>query len=146
MEFHVIELPKLPQELKEDSSDILLWAKFINAERKEEFDMIATKNTYIKSAYETLQVISQDEEKRMEYEAREKAIRDYNQGMLEAEQRGWEIGRKEGREAGRKEGREAGEYEKSIQIAKNMLAMGLSKDMITQATGLSFMQIEQLQK
>ena len=99
MEFHVIELSKLPQELKDDSSDILLWAKFINAERKEEFDMIATKNTYIKSAYKTLQVISQDEEKRMAYEAREKALRDYNQGMLEAELRGQEIGRKEGIQA-----------------------------------------------
>ena len=107
MEFHVIELPKLPQELKDDSSDILLWAKFINAERKEEFDMIATKNTYIKSAYKTLQVISQDEEKRMAYEAREKALRDYNQGMLEAELRGREIGRKEGQEIGRKEGIQA---------------------------------------
>ncbi len=136
MEFHVIELPKLPQELKDDSSDILLWAKFINAERKEEFDMLATKNIYIKSAYETLQVISQDDEKRMEYEAREKAIRDYNQGMLEAEQRG--------EQRGRKEGRETGEYEKSIQIAKNMLAMGLSADLIAQATGLSLSQIEQL--
>lgn len=88
MEFHVLELPKLPKELKEDSSDILLWAKFINAERKEEFDMLAEKNPYIGSAYQHLQVISQDKIKRMEYEAREKAIRDYNQGMLEAEQRG----------------------------------------------------------
>ena len=61
--------------------------------------MIATKNTYIKSAYKTLQVISQDEEKRMAYEAREKALRDYNQGMLEAELRGQEIGRKEGIQA-----------------------------------------------
>ena len=111
MEFHVIELPKLPQELKDDSSDILLWAKFINAERKEEFDMIATKNTYIKSAYKTLQVIRQDEEKRMAYEAREKALRDYNQGMLEAELRGREIGRKEGQEIGRKEGQEIGRKE-----------------------------------
>ena len=111
MEFHVIELSKLPQELKDDSSDILLWAKFINAERKEEFDMIATKNTYIKSAYKTLQVISQDEEKRMAYEAREKALRDYNQGMLEAELRGREIGRKEGQEIGRKEGQEIGRKE-----------------------------------
>ena len=98
--------------------------------------MLATKNIYIKSAYETLQVISQDDEKRMEYEAREKAIRDYNQGMLEAEQRG--------EQRGRKEGRETGEYEKSIQIAKNMLAMGLSADLIAQATGLSLSQIEQL--
>ena len=144
MEFHVIELSKLPQELKDDSSDILLWAKFINAERKEEFDMIATKNTYIKSAYKTLQVIRQDEKKRLAYEAREKALRDYNQGMLEAELRGREIDRKEGQEIGQKEGQATGEYEKAIQIAKNMLAIGLSEDMVTQVTGLSSIQIELL--
>ena len=34
MEFHVIELPKLPLELTEDCAGIELWAKFINAERK----------------------------------------------------------------------------------------------------------------
>ena len=88
MEFHVLELPKLPKELREDSSDIELWGKFISAERKEEFDVLAEKNTYIGSAYRHLQVISQDKQKRMEYEAREKAVRDYNQGILEAEQRG----------------------------------------------------------
>ncbi len=88
MEFHVLELPKLPKELREDSSDIELWGKFINAERKEEFDVLAEKNSYIGSAYQHLQVISQDKQKRMEYEAREKAVRDYNQGILEAEQRG----------------------------------------------------------
>ena len=51
MEFHVLELSKLPKELKEDTSDILLWAKIISAEREEKFDMLATKNPYIKSAY-----------------------------------------------------------------------------------------------
>lgn len=40
------------------------------------------------------------EEKRLEYEAREKAIRDYNQLMFEAKQNGWKEGRKEGREEG----------------------------------------------
>ncbi len=99
MEFHLIELPKLPQELKDEKDDILLWAKFINSERKEDFEMLATKNTYIQSAYNTLQVISQDEDKRIEYEAREKALRDYNQGMFEAEQRGREAGREEGIQA-----------------------------------------------
>lgn len=34
MEFHVIELPKLPKELKEDCDSLELWARFINAERK----------------------------------------------------------------------------------------------------------------
>jgi len=124
MEFHLIELPKLPQELKDEKDDVLLWAKFINSERKEDFEMLATKNIYIQSAYNTLQVISQDEEKRMEYEAREKALRDYNQGMLEA--------------------RESGGYEKAIEIAKNMLAIGLSMDIITQTTGLSITQINSL--
>ena len=104
MEFHVIELPKLPEEIKENSSDIELWARFINAERKEELEMIATKNPYIESAYQQLQVISQDKEKRLEYEAREKAIRDYNQAMKEAKETGWETGREVGREEGEKIG------------------------------------------
>jgi len=100
MEFHVIELPKLPEELSENNNEIELWGKFINAERKEEFEMLAEKNTYIDSAYQRLQVISQDKEKRLEYEAREKAIRDYNQFMYEAEQRGLEQGQKLGLEQG----------------------------------------------
>ncbi len=88
MEFHVIELPKLPQTIEESSNPLLLWAKFLDAERKEEFDVIAKQDSYIQSAYRQLQVISQDREKRLEYEAREKAVRDYNQLMKEAEQRG----------------------------------------------------------
>lgn len=88
MEFHVIELPKLSKELCKECSGIELWAKFINAEEREEFDMIAEKDPYIKSAYDQLQLISRDKRKRMEYEAREKAIRDHNQLIYEAEQRG----------------------------------------------------------
>ena len=126
MEFHVLELPKLPKELKEDSSDIELWGKSINAERKEEFVMLAEKNTYIDSAYQHLQLISQDKEKRMEYEAREKAIRDYNQGILEAEQRG--------------------ETRATKRIAKTLLLSGTSVDLVTQSTGLSIEQVQSLKK
>jgi len=138
MEFHLIELPKLPQELKDEKDDILLWAKFINSERKEDFEMLATKNTYIQSAYKTLQVISQDKEKRIEYEAREKALRDYNQGLLEAEERG--------EQRGREEGRKTGEHEKAIQIAKNMFAKNFDLSLIAEISGLSIAQIEELSK
>ena len=96
MEFHVLEFTKLPKELKEDSSDVLLWAKFISAEKREEFDMVATRNPYIQSAYEQLQIISQDKQKRLEYEAREKAIRDYNQLMYEAKTQGLQEGIQQG--------------------------------------------------
>lgn len=88
LEFHVLELPKLPDELLDDSSNVLLWARFINAERKEEFEMLAERDQYINSAYQSLRIISQDREKRAEYEAREKALRDHTQFMLEAREDG----------------------------------------------------------
>ena len=133
MEFHVIELPKLPAELKEDCAGLELWAKFINAERKEEFDMLAEKDPYINSAYQQLQVISQDKQKRLEYEAREKAVRDYNQGMYEAEQRGEKRGEKRGRE------------EASIHIAKNMMGLSIPLEDISKCTGLPLEFISSIQ-
>ena len=92
---HVLELPKLLEELKGNSDNLLLWAKFISSEREEDFKMLAMQNKHIESAYEQLKLISQDEQKRLEYEAREKAIRDYNQMMFEAEQRGMGKGKAE---------------------------------------------------
>ena len=52
--------------------------------------MIAEKDPYIKSAYDQLQAVSLDSQKRLEYEAREKAIRDHSQLIFEAELRGEE--------------------------------------------------------
>ena len=98
--------------------------------------MIAQKDPYIDSAYQQLQIISQDKQKRLEYEARQKAILDYNQFMYEAEQRG--------KEQGEKIGREPGEKEKGIQIAKNLLSLGLDVNTIMTATGLSLQDIEVL--
>lgn len=130
MEFHVLELPKLPKELKEDANDRLLWAKFISAETKEEFDMLASKNEYINSAYEQLQVISQDKQKQMEYTARLKAELDYNQGMLEAEQRG----------------RQEGRQETCISMVIEMLQEGLNINTISKISKLSISEIEELKK
>lgn len=120
MEFHVIELPKLP--VKESYTKLELWAKFINAEEKEEFDMIAEKDPYIDSAYRQLQIISQDKQLRMEYEAREKAMRDHNEMIYEADKRGEERGRKKGREEGREEGRQNVNKLVSLLIQDNRFA------------------------
>ncbi len=146
MEFHVIELPKLPKELKEDSPELLLWAKFINAEKKEEFEMLAEKSPYIESAYKQLQIISQDKQKRMEYEAREKAVRDYNQMMYEAKEAGMEIGKEIGKEIGIKEGIKVGEQKAVASIVNNMKKMNVSLDVICQTTGLSKEEVENIIK
>ena len=150
MEFHVLELPKLPENLIDGSSDILLWAKFINAERKEEFDMLAQKNPYIESAYQHLQLISQDKQKRLEYEAREKALRDYNQLMAEAEQKGLQQGLKRGIERGIeqgiKQGIEQGIEQKQIEVVKEMLKLGMDKKTICKITKTEVKEIENIQK
>ena len=59
--------------------------------------MLAAKSPYIQSAYEQLQLISQDKTKRLEYEACEKAIRDHNQLKYEAEERGVQQGIQQGK-------------------------------------------------
>ena len=137
MEFHVLELPKLPKELQEDSSDMLLWAKFINAEKKEEFDMLAAKSPYVQSAYEQLQRISQNKAKRLEYEAREKAIRDYNQLMYEAEERGREQGIQQGRKEGIKQGVEQGIQQEKLEIATKLYSQGWKIEDISRIVDVS---------
>ena len=158
MEFHVIELPKLPEKLEKNSSDLLLWAKFISAEKKEEFEMLSGKNASIDKAYERLQVISLDRQKRMEYEAREKAVRDYNEMMMESRESGLELGLEQGLEQGlelglergRTEGLELGRAEgrrqEAVDIAKKLLASGVDEKIIAESTGLSLAQIEGLKE
>ncbi len=46
---------------------------------------MAGKDEYIREAYDTLVKMSADEKKQMEYEAREKALRDYQSQMQSAE-------------------------------------------------------------
>ena len=104
LEVHILELPKLK---KHDypETELLNWAKFMNAERQEEFEEMAEKDQYIEKAYEALKNISADEEKRLEYEAREKALRDHDYLMKS----NWEAGLEAGKKIGINKGIEQGE-------------------------------------
>ena len=57
-----------------------------------------------------------------------------------------ERGRKEGREEGRKEGKEEGLKEGQSKIAMNLIRLGASCEIITQATGLSKEEVSMLKK
>ncbi len=107
LEIHILELPKL-KERNYPSTELLNWARFFNAEQKEEFEMAAEASPQVEKAYERLIDISADEEKRLEYEAREKAIRDHNYLMDYNLKRGREEGQKKGMELGIKQGIEQG--------------------------------------
>ncbi|WP_044296368.1 Rpn family recombination-promoting nuclease/putative transposase [Robinsoniella peoriensis] len=95
LEMHVLELPKLGNG-EEAENDLLQWAKFLNGKREEDFKEMAEKNEYINEAYQILKNISADDQKRYEYESREKAIRDHNHMIYMAKKEGWESGREAG--------------------------------------------------
>ena len=97
MELHILELSKLPPE-DQNESGLIRWMRFLNGKSKEDFEEMAEKDEYIGEAYELLKNLSADEKKRLEYEYREKSLKDYNSQMVSAERRG----RKEGEEIGRK--------------------------------------------
>ena len=61
---------------------------------------MAKKDEYIGEAYNELKKLSHDEQMRMEYELRQKAIRDHNMMMKTARKQGYEAGEKHGYEKG----------------------------------------------
>ena len=65
---------------------------------------MAEEDTYINEAYEVLQKLSADERKRLEYEARQKAILDYNSQMSSSREEGIQIGEARGEKRGIKKG------------------------------------------
>lgn len=97
MEIQILELKKLPEEVK-NGSDIFAWMKFFSRKTKKEFEDMAKKDEYMEEAYSTLLELSADDIKRLEYEAREKALRDYNSQMSSS----FQMGEKQGIEISRK--------------------------------------------
>ena len=125
MEWHIVELPKLPA--IDDGSDLYNWIRFIKAENKEEFEMLAKKDEYLEEAYKQLEIISQDEQKRLEYTARQKAIYDYNTLMEENYNRGHEDGETKGILKGKAEERRT--------LAEKMRADGVDEEFIRKYFG-----------
>jgi len=132
LEVHFLELPKLLKEdvEKDENDPIVEWMEFLDGKSKGVMEMLAKKNVNIKKAYDLLQVISQDDNARMSYEAREAEIRDQMTRMKAAEERGKTEGKVEGK----------------IEDATNLLKLGVSIDIIIKATGLSEEKIIQIKK
>ncbi|MCI6467863.1 MAG: Rpn family recombination-promoting nuclease/putative transposase [Faecalicatena sp.] len=108
MELQILELKKLPPEVK-TGEDIIAWMKFFSGKKREEFERMAKTNEYLDEAYQTLLNLSADEQKRLEYEAREKALKDYNTQISSAEKRGRKAGEEIGQKIGLKMGEQMGE-------------------------------------
>ena len=101
MEIQVLELKKLPKKIRK-GEELVNWMRFFNGKSKEDFRRMAKESIFLEEAYETLQRLSADDIKRLEYEAREKALRDHNSFVGSARRQGERIGEKNGIELAKK--------------------------------------------
>ena len=124
LELHVLELPKLSK-YEYPQTELLNWAKFINAEKKEEMEMLAKTDDSLEKAYEKLVNISADEIKRLEYEERQKALRDYNSQMKSNWEDGHKTGYAEVHMRGYTDGRNVGMIQGTVNTLKEF---DMSKD------------------
>ncbi|WP_339257839.1 hypothetical protein MKZ12_28285 [Paenibacillus sp. FSL R5-0713] len=96
----------------------------------------------LKKAMNLLKELSEDEELREQYEARQKFLRDQI-SMIEGAQ---EEGLKKGMEEGIQKGIEESEAESKRKIALNMLTLGLDQETIVKATGLTSAELKAIQE
>ena len=88
----------------------------------------------VTKAYDKLEEISADEEKRLEYEERQKAIRDHRH-MLAS-----------GRREGLREGLREGKHEHAVEMARKMLEDKLPIEKIAEYSGLSPEDVHRLEE
>ncbi len=92
-------MKKLPREDLNEKG-IIRWMRLLGGKNREEFEDMAKKDEYIEEAYNELKKLSHDGQMRMEYELRQKAIRDHNMMMKTARKHGYESGYESGYEMG----------------------------------------------
>lgn len=81
-----------------------------------------------------------------EYEASKMAYRDIKNSIDAAKREEKEEGLAEGMEKGLAEGMEKGMNQRSLEIARTMLAKGIDAAMVMEITGLSESQLQQLKE
>ena len=110
------DLNKLPPD--DDSTDLWYWMKFIKSDDEEVMDMLATRSPQMRKAVGVLKELSADEATRMRYENREKARRDEESRIADAEKKA------------------------KVEIAKKLLNRNRPIEEIIEDTGLTLAEIE----
>ncbi|QUL53574.1 Rpn family recombination-promoting nuclease/putative transposase [Paenibacillus tritici] len=145
IEIHFLELPKLNQPAIPGERGLVNWLLFLNGTHYSDWEVLQMNEPDLKKAMETLEFLSQDSEARRKYEDRQKFLLDEASQRDGAQREGFAKGLEEGRAAGMEEGKAAGiaagraegELEAKLEIAKNLLAMGMDSVSVQQATGLT---------
>ena len=141
LKWYFIELPKFRKQNPDMNEKINQWLVFIDDYNKEMVKVAEEKNDKLKKARIEMNYLTGDAEVRRLAELREKWEMDRISAINHATRKGEERRRKK---TERKNGKIEGAKEKSIEIAKKLLEMGMTIEQIIDATQLSKEEIEKL--
>ncbi|GGG10913.1 hypothetical protein GCM10010912_64170 [Paenibacillus albidus] len=133
IEIHFIELTKLNHHTPPVEGGLINWLLFLKGADKSIWEVLTLNDPHLKKAMDTLEFLSQDNEARRLYEERQKFLHDEASMIEWATEKGLEAGRAAGHAAGQAEG----ERKKALEIARNMLSLGIEIKLIAQASGLT---------
>ena len=133
LEIHFLDLTKLK---KENLTSLEKWLMFIKTDSKEERRMLAQENPVMTKANNVMDIFYLDEQERRRYEAAWEYESDRLSMINESERKGLERGKSLGLAEGSRQ--------KALQDAGNFKRLGVSIDIITQATGLTKEEVEGL--
>lgn len=101
LEIHFIEIPKFTVKSVKELKRLERWiAYFSNRLSEAEMEELAMSEAAIREAMQAEHAFMQDEVERWQYEQREKAVRDYRNGLRASREEGIEIGMQRGRAEG----------------------------------------------
>lgn len=121
IEVHIMELPKLPEQPLPKAKGLSNWLLFLKGVNPEQQEVLTMNEPMLKKAMDTLEFLSQDEQTRIEYEARLKYLLDEASRVAGAKAEGIAEGIAEGKQ----------------EVARNLLAAGVDIAIIVKASGLS---------
>ena len=135
--FGHLNLPYFTKKAEECVTDFEKWIYVLKHMTTLERIPFETQKKIFKRLAEVADSRCLSKEEMEKYEESQRQVDNYNLGMYSA----W----LEGNEKGIKQGIEQGELAKSLDVAKNLLALGMSVSQIMQVTGLTKEQISSLQ-
>ena len=147
LHFTFIELPKFTPHSIADKRMMVLWLRFlteINA-NTQEIPSDLLRDPEIGKAVEELKITGFTDAELRAYDKFWDSVRVEKTLQYDSYQQGIEKGMEEGMKQGMAKGEEVGKSQRSIEIAKNMLAKGMDEATIQEITGLTEDQILQIQ-
>jgi predicted transposase/invertase (TIGR01784 family) len=136
LEIHFLELPKLGETDVQLDDPLVSWLLFVGAKDERTVEELAKQEPVLRKAKTVLEFLNQSDEARKLYEMRVKALKD-EMNMIEG-------AKEEGRAEGIAEGKEEGKLEGKAEVAKNLLALGMSVQEVAKLTGLPVTELEKL--